>query len=196
MLPETVAKAVVLANMKEHLIFSSRKASRQFTLRSSVAQAKHDSKSLPSSTTEVWQTRQLKEYHRVNGICYRSGKKYALGHKCSHTAQAHPPTQVAAITTESGDGGGLLSNEMLNMLEGVESLTEEYRSYLSLHAMSGTQGTKAIHLRALIQNQVLSVLVDSGSSHTFFNVSMVSQLHLLPQAAKPLKVNVANGQLV
>jgi hypothetical protein len=62
--------------------------------------------------------------------------------------------------------------------------------------MSGTQGTKAIHLRALIQNQVLSVLLDYGSSHTFFNISMVSQLHLLPQAAKPLKVKVANGQLV
>jgi hypothetical protein len=108
MLPETMAKVVVLANMQEHMLLSSRRASRQFTLRSSVAQAKHDSKALHSSTAEVWQTRQLKEYHRANGICYRSGKKYAPGHKCSNTAQANPPTQVAAITTESGDGGGLL----------------------------------------------------------------------------------------
>jgi hypothetical protein len=86
-----------------------------------------------------------------------------------------------------------LSDDMLNMLEGIQITEGECESYLSLHALSGTQGNRAIHLRALIQNQVLSILVDSRSSHTFLNASMVSLLLLQPQAAKPLQVKVANG---
>jgi hypothetical protein len=53
MLPESVAKAIVLAVMQEHLLQSSRKAPRQFPMRASVHSAKSDNKVSPSPTSEV-----------------------------------------------------------------------------------------------------------------------------------------------
>jgi hypothetical protein len=185
MLPENVAKAVVLAVMQEHLLQPSRKAPRQFPMRASVHPAKSDNKVSPSPATEVWQARQLKEYRRANGLCYRCGKKYAPGHKCNNATSV---AQIAALTTESCDGGGILSDDMLNMLEGIHITKGECESYLSLHVLSGTQGNRAIHLRVLIQNPVLSILVDSGSSHTFLNASMVSLLPLQPKLQSLFKL--------
>jgi hypothetical protein len=77
---------------------------------------------------------------------------------------------------------------MLNMLEGIHITKGECESYLSLHVLSGTQGNRAIHLRVLIQNPVLSILVDSGSSHTFLNASMVSLLPLQPKLQSLFKL--------
>jgi hypothetical protein len=173
MLLENVAKAVVLAVMQEHLLQSSRKAPRQFPIRTSVSSAKSGNKASSSSATEVWQAHQLKEYRRANGLCYRCGEKHAPSHKCNNATSA---AQIIVLTTESNDGRGILSDDMLNMLEGIQIAEGDCESYLSLHALSGTQGNREIHLRALIQNQVLSILVDSGSSHTFLNTSMVSLL--------------------
>jgi hypothetical protein len=62
------------------------------------------------------------------------------------------------------------------MLEAAELNVGDSKSYLSLHALAGTQSNRAIHLRALINNHVLSILVDSGSSYTFLNDSMVYKL--------------------
>lgn len=50
-----------------------------------------------------------------------------------------------------GDGGGILSDDMLTALE-MHAAPTEADCTLSLHAMSGTQGSKAIHLRALVDN--------------------------------------------
>jgi hypothetical protein len=65
-----------------------------------------------------------------------------------------------------------MSEDILTALE-VLDLHTENDCFLSLSAISGTQDSKVIHLRALVDNQVLSILVDSGSSHTFLNASML-----------------------
>lgn len=39
------------------------------------------------SQGEVWKAKQLKEYRRANGLCYKCGEKYALGHKCKVPTQ-------------------------------------------------------------------------------------------------------------
>ena len=32
---------------------------------------------------ELWKAKQLKEYRRANGLCYKCGEKFAPGHACS-----------------------------------------------------------------------------------------------------------------
>jgi predicted aspartyl protease len=64
---------------------------------------------------------------------------------------------------------------------------------MSLNAISGTQDGKVIHLRALVNNQVLSILVDSGSSHTFLNASMLERIHCAVTPVPSMRVKVANG---
>jgi hypothetical protein len=57
-------------------------------------------------------------------------------------------------------------------------------------------GNRAIHIRALCGKHVFSILVDSRSSTTFINASMLDRIDLAVTTATPLKVKVANGQVV
>jgi hypothetical protein len=70
------------------------------------------------------------------------------------------------------DGGCFMSEKVLTALE-MQELAMDTESFLSLNVISRTQDNKVIHLRALVTNQVLSILIDSGSSHTFLNASML-----------------------
>lgn len=53
-----------------------------------------------------------------------------------------------------------------------------------------------MRVRALIQNQVLVMLVDSGSSTSFVSQRIVDQLILPTEAASPVTVKVANGEFM
>jgi hypothetical protein len=82
---------------------------------------------------------------------------------------------------------------MLEALELHEHSTEA-DCHISQYAISGASNTKAIHLRALIGNQVLSILVDSGSSNTFLNSAMMGRIPYKALSTPSLTVKVANGQ--
>jgi hypothetical protein len=192
MLPEYVSKAAILASLQEHLLGSTKKTTRFF--KGSAPVLKPDTKAT-SSTTEVWQARQ-KEYHRANGLRYKCGKKFSPDHKCSTAIAGVSTAQVAVMVTEFSDGGGVIPNDILNLLESVDRNFGDSESYLSLHALAGTQSSKAIHLMALINNQVLSILVDSGSSRTFLNESMVHKLQIVTRPFQPMSVKVAIGQQI
>lgn len=51
-------------------------------------------------------------------------------------------------------------------------------------------------MRALVGNQVVLILVDSGSSHTFVNANLLPRAQLSPVSVLPLSVKVANGQVI
>jgi hypothetical protein len=106
MLPESVAKAAILASLQEHLLSSIKRSVKYHNAKAAAMPPKSDFNAT-SATTEVWQARQLKEYRRVNGMWYMCGEKYTPGHKCSTTSGVQN-AQLSAITTESSDGGGLV----------------------------------------------------------------------------------------
>jgi hypothetical protein len=137
MLLESIFKAAILASLHEHLLSSTRKLAKYSSSKGSYPSFKSDTKAT-SSTTVIWQARQWKEYHRVNGLCYRCGEKYTPGHKCSITIVGVPNAQVAVMTTELSEGRGLLSDEILNLLEAADLTSRDPESYLSLHALVGT----------------------------------------------------------
>jgi hypothetical protein len=66
-------------------------------------------------------------------------------------------TEETLVTPEQ------LSEEVLNMME-MQDLAEATQLSLSLNALAGTDSGDTIRLRAMIGNQVLLVLIDSGSS--------------------------------
>jgi hypothetical protein len=67
---------------------------------------------------------------------------------------------------------------------------------LSIHAMAGTEGAETLKLRALVGNQVLLILVDSGSSNSFLNAHMVDRLHCSVTTTAPIPVKLANGSFM
>jgi predicted aspartyl protease len=84
--------------------------------------------------------------------------------------------------------------EVLTALESAQLYSMQDDCYLSLHAMSGHPQGKAIQLRALVQNQVMVILVDSSSSHTFLNAPLAHKLKVATTLIPQMIVNVANGQ--
>lgn len=86
-----------------------------------------------------------------------------------------------------------LSEEVLNMME-LHDIAEAQQLSLSINAMAGTDGSDTIRLRALVGNQVLLILVDSGSTGSFLNESMFSRLNCSVQTTNPVSVRLANNQ--
>jgi predicted aspartyl protease len=96
--------------------------------------------------------------------------------------------------TAAVDGGEFLSHETLTSLESPQLCLLQDEGYISVHAMSGQPQQRAIQLRALVKNQALVILVDSGSSHTFLNSSIAHKLQAPQTQIAHMSVRVANGE--
>lgn len=137
---------------------------------------------------DVWKARQLKEYRRANNLCYGCGEKYTPGHICQQKQVA----QIKAIETEVD--GVVLTEALLDAVAEEEAM-EEAAAFLTANAVAGTINAKSIKIRALVGNQVMLLLVDSGSSHTFIDQQLVDRLNChTEQLAEAMRVKVANGQ--
>lgn len=135
--------------------------------------------------------RQLRDFRRLNGLCFGCGEKYEPGHQAKCPKRVGP--QLHSLTVE--DMGLLLSDEVLHNLDQEDQTLEE--SYkLSLNAISGTDQEGCMRVRALIKNQVMVILVDSGSSTTFVSQKMVNKLNLQTESCQAIRVKVANGEMM
>jgi hypothetical protein len=134
----------------------------------------------------MWKDRQLRDYRKANNLCFKCGERYDPTHQCAKKTGA----ELHAITMD--DTPEQLSHEVLNMLE-MQDLAEAQQLSLSIHALAGTNSGDMIHLRALIGNQHLLILVDSGSTGSFLNVNMLSRLHCEAQPTTPVTVKLANN---
>jgi hypothetical protein len=89
--------------------------------------------------------------------------------------------QLNVLTTK--DLEMVLDDEQLEQIE-KEGVQEEEVHKLSIHAISGANNFECIRLRALIQNQLMLMLIDSGSSTSFISHAMIGKLRL---TTEPLK---------
>lgn len=195
-LPTTFQWAAVLAQVQEQLL--QRPKHSGFCVASgpqSTSQLKLDSK--PSfSPSELWRAKQQRDYRRLNNLCFKCEDKYTTTHRCSEQPTSAAPPQVNAILCTSGDGGGILSDALLDVLESSPSFPSDDGAYLSLNAMCGTHQNRALQLQALITNKMMILLVGSGNSHTFINCNTLEKLSLPTIPIAPLTVRVANGNIL
>jgi hypothetical protein len=85
-----------------------------------------------------------------------------------------------------------LTDEVLHQLDLEDALDAEFCK-LSLNAISETDKGEAIKLIAMVQNKVMLVLVDSGSSHSFVSSSFLMKCGIQPTQMPGKQVQVANG---
>jgi hypothetical protein len=76
---------------------------------------------------------------------------------------------------------------------GRDNLAEAQQLSLSIHALAGTDSGDTIRLRGLVDNHILLILVDSGSTGSFLNASMLSRLHCSMQHTAPVTIKLANN---
>jgi hypothetical protein len=143
------------------------------------------------NNTELWKARQLKEYRRLNNLCFNCGDKYTPTHTYST-----PTTNLHMIQPATVYGSQFLSDDLLDAMDNLQLFSMKDDDYLSLYALSGQPQQRSIQLRALVQNQALVILVDSGSSHTFLNSKIAHKLKVDFSPISPLSVKVVNGALL
>lgn len=97
---------------------------------------------------------------------------------------------------EVGDFGEVLSEDTIHALNLLDKMPEAQCCQLSVHALAGTEDVETLRLRAMVGAQVMLLLVDSGSSHSFVNSAFVSRAGCDITPVNPVRVRVANGQFM
>lgn len=89
----------------------------------------------------------------------------------------------------------VLTDEVLNQLAVEDALAENF-CQLSLNALTGTDNGDTMKLRALVQNKVMLILVDNGSSHSFVSTHFLEVVGLASFPVKPKQVRLPNGEIM
>lgn len=140
---------------------------------------------------EFARERQLRDYRRANNLCFKCGDKYSREHRCTQPAQL--------LTIHVGEHGEVLSDDAIHALQLLDEPAPPDQPaeccVLSAQALDGSDSQSTIRLRALVGNQVMLLLLDSGSTHSFVNKSFVDHIGAQTQPLSPVEVRVANGNL-
>jgi hypothetical protein len=187
-LPDSVDRAYHLAQIQQQILEKSKSTTVKFTAARATNSAARTDVTPSASNGLLWKERQLRDYRRANNLCYFCGDKFDPAHL--HKCPKRNKPQVNALVVNTLDAE--LTEDTLNQLEMEDVLAEEM-GQLPLNALSGTEKGDSMRIRALVHNQVMLILVDSGSSHSFVSRSFVQHTNIQAEEARPLQVRVANG---
>jgi len=176
-MPTIVQKASTIARIQQGMLEHSK--SRYHKPANQVrpyAPPKADHKP-PQPATSLWKDRQLRDYRKANGLCFSRGGKFVPGHLEVYSKRQKPQVNAMLLNDLERE----LSDDVLNELAVEDQLHEEF-CQLSLNALSSQDNTSCIKLKARVQDKVLLILVDSGSTHSFISSKFVemAQLQTVP----------------
>ena len=188
-IPETLERAMLLAKIQQQVVdkVKNRWSKPGNNYKAAIPTVKQDAKGT-ATTSPLWKERQTRDYLKANGLCFYCREPYDANHAKSCTKRPHH--QLNALSVNGLDA--ILTEEVIQQLEMEDNLASEF-CQLSLNALAGTAQGEALVVRALVQNKVMLILVDSGSSHSFINQQFVQLLNIptLPMPAQ--QVRLANG---
>lgn len=154
-------------------------------LRPGVGDARRAPTSPPVSVEEKFHA--LRTSHRAQELCVRCGAKWSRDHRCSEMVQLS------------------LVQDLLDIFPDVDAIEEEGPSsptssqimlHLSVAALAGAPAPKTLCLTGILQGKSVSILVDSGSSHTFINSAVAQSLSGVQPLSPAVHVQVANGAVL
>jgi hypothetical protein len=143
--------------------------------------------------TNLWKERQTRDYRRANGLYYFCVEPFDANHRAVCTKGPPQPAQGNALIVNDLDV--VLAEEVLNQLAIEDTLTADF-CQLFLNALSGTEVGEVMKIRALVQNKVMLILIDSDSSHSFFSEHFVKTMGIQTLPTTPRQVKLANGQIM
>ncbi|KAL4332246.1 hypothetical protein GQ457_07G001740 [Hibiscus cannabinus] len=121
----------------------------------------------------------LLKYRRNNNLCFKCGDNFQPGHQCKQR-------QLNLMEEES-----TLEEDTLN--QETEEEQEEGTLEISMNAHTGSVGYSTIRIQGTIKGKPLSILVDSGNTHSFITSGWAKE-GLELQQTNPLIITVANGE--
>ncbi|KAL4309278.1 hypothetical protein GQ457_01G012100 [Hibiscus cannabinus] len=140
----------------------------------------------PQKTTTQNNTKQsLLEYRRTHNLCFRCGEKFTPGHQC----------KIKQLNFMEEDEQLAVKDEMTESaeLEAELERSGEEELEISMNALTGNVGHSTLRIQGSIKGRPLSILVDSGSTHSFITPGWAKEgMEVL--ATNPLVITVANGE--
>jgi hypothetical protein len=191
-LPTTVDRAILLAQTQQEVLERGKlKVTRPYGVGKQLNAWVRGEGKPQIMGGDLSKERQVREFRKLNGLCYACGEKFEPGHlaKCTKRVQAH---LNAVITKEEPI---VLTDDVLKQLE-QEDDKEEVCCKVSLQAMAGRDDENSMMVSAMVNKQNLVMLIDSGSSSNFISSHMVQLLGLAEMDCSPVKVKVANGEIM
>jgi hypothetical protein len=192
-IPDTLERAVLLARVQQEISEANKtckpKAPPYTRTNKPSAHSDVSRPTLKSGTGDLWKDRQLRDYRKSNGLCFKCGDKFDPSHQCGQK----PVANLNALETEICPLQ--LSKEALNLME-IHDLAEAQQLSLSLNALAGLESSNCLRLRAMVGNQVMIILVDSGSNSSFINTHMLPRIQCEITDVPPIPVKLANGEFI
>ncbi|XP_066392625.1 protein argonaute PNH1-like [Miscanthus floridulus] len=189
--PTTIHRAAIIARIQQNVLDRGKnKYQKAPILHKPNPQHRTETKTQPVSGT-LWRDRQLRDYRKVNGLCYTCGEKFEPGHieVCSKRTKPHNNALVV------NDLDRELSDDVLNQLAIEDALPEQF-CQLSLNALTSTDTSNNIKLKTRVKNKFMLTLLDSGSSHSFVSAQFTQLAGLPTVPMSPRKVKLANGEWI
>jgi hypothetical protein len=202
--PSTLDTACALAQLQEEALGLGKKNFRRYDTAQAVKPAWSGGLALPAPPPKIMvddakrhtdtpltsveeRFRALRANRRAHGLCYKCGAKWSRDHKCAEVVQLH-------LVQELLD---MFPDDVTTATSTPESPTSpQIMMHLSVAAAVGTASPKTLCLSGQIQGHSLSILVDSGSSHTFIDSALACCLSGVQQLQPAVRVQVANGAML
>nr|XP_025875985.1 uncharacterized protein LOC4347143 isoform X1 [Oryza sativa Japonica Group]XP_025875986.1 uncharacterized protein LOC4347143 isoform X1 [Oryza sativa Japonica Group]XP_025875987.1 uncharacterized protein LOC4347143 isoform X1 [Oryza sativa Japonica Group] len=130
----------------------------------------------------------LKSYKRAKGLCFTCGEHWSREHKCGSSVQLHVVQELLAA----------LQDDQLNH-ESVDTVSEPVEPVfmaISYQAVTGTESLTSFRLNGWVQGYELLMLVDSGSSHSFIDITVAQKLQGIQCLQHVVSVKVADGGVI
>ncbi|KAA8547400.1 hypothetical protein F0562_003736 [Nyssa sinensis] len=137
-------------------------------------------KPMESATAMKKMTQKELEERRMKGLCYGCDEKYFRGHVCKKK-------QLFVIEAEEEED---VFEDVVQEME-KEDVQEELQ--ISVHALSGSLSYKTMRIKEKVKKNMVTILIDSGSTHNFLDPAMAKRTGASIQFTNPLTVVVADG---
>jgi len=121
----------------------------------------------------------------AKGLCFFCDQPYERGHKCNIKKTQLFLIEIPGVEEDEEDG------ELLG--EEENELGSEEGPQISINALSGVQGFQTMRVTGLYGKTPLHILLDSGSTHNFLDISMARRLGCTGEATPVQAVTVADG---
>lgn len=118
---------------------------------------------------------------RSLGLCFKCDEKHTLGHICKNKMW-----NLMLINEEVMEPD---REEKYNL----EICAKEEVIEISINALSWSLRPKTIRIPGQVKKRRVSILIDSGSTHSFIDEKLIWKLKYKVEATQPVTVIVANG---
>lgn len=115
-------------------------------------------------------------------------KKWVYGHKCTTTIRLHAMQEIWDL---------FQCDDVVSLDQPLpDKELAQLNLAISLEAMSGKEGSKSLKFQGFVQGHPVTILVDSGSTHTFLSSAIAAKLQGQQELSQPLRVQVANWEVL